>query len=360
MFFPEPEQLLLIVDRLRNALLQERVAEPAIWSTHCGSGEELYGVAIAAVEELGTVAARVRLVGCDRDAACIARAVAGIYPAEAVGALSAAILERHFQVLGTEHWAALSPTEHPPRFYARSPAEMGDVLASHSVVVAICRSPMAPPELEQIISRLLPGGLLVIDVAGPFAHPLLEPFFGHIEGVFVKRRARRPSMPSREQPLRITSDSSASTLPPPASSTEVRLLLAEASVLGHHGHVDEAFRLVDEALRRDANAPMIYLVRAQLSLAAGSLELALEDLRRLLFLAPRCRLGRYWYAVALRTADQPERALAQLEELERQLAHADARDRVEDDTTTVAELRIELATLSEELTTSLTDKGKSR
>ncbi len=363
-FFPDPEQALLIIDRLRSALLQERIREPAVWSTHCGSGEELHGLAIAAVEELGSVARHVRLVGCDVDEASVVRAESGIYPDELVRGVSQQLVERHFQILGTEQWAALPPTEHPAKFYACSLTEMDEVLAPHSVVVAIHRSPEGEPssrDLEVILQHLIPGGLLVVDEqAGSTTHPLLEPIGGHIPGAFVRRQTRRPSMPTREQPLRVTCDSSASTLPPSTSSNEVRLLLAEATVLGHHGYVDEAFRLVDEALRRDLNGPMAYLVRAQLNLAAGSVELAIEDLRRLLFLAPTCRLGRYWCAVALRAVHEPERALAQINELERQLANVDASERLEDDTTTVAELRIELAALVEELTTQLIDGGESR
>jgi len=356
-FFPDSERLLVVVDRIRVALIQEGLHKPVIWSTVCGAGEELYGLAIAAVEELGPVANQLRIVGSDTDEERIETARHGIYPAESIRGLSRQVLDRHFQALGTLHWAVLPRFLRPAEFHVRSPTEMDDVLGSDSVLVAIHRPRSVATALDQIdriLTHMRPDGLLVLaDDLPASVHPRLEPHSARVSGVFTKRPTRRPPVPTREEPTVVSSDSSVSTLPPPPSSNDVRRRLAQATVLGHHGHIEQALRLVDEALRIEPNGAHAYLVRAQLSLAVGSIEVALDDLRRLLFLAPSCRLARYWYALSLRASHQPRQALDQLQELERQLGSADDGELLEDETVTVGELRDEIAAAIEELAFSI-------
>jgi chemotaxis protein methyltransferase CheR len=67
------------------------------WSAACSSGEEAYSIAMTIRDGLaGAGTWDVRILASDIDTEVLARAVAGVYPAEAVARVPAATLRRHF------------------------------------------------------------------------------------------------------------------------------------------------------------------------------------------------------------------------------------------------------------------------
>jgi len=70
-FFGQAERLAVVIDVLRAALIRHDLEHPVVWSIDCGAGEELFSLAIAASEELGPLATRLRLLGSDPDATAI-------------------------------------------------------------------------------------------------------------------------------------------------------------------------------------------------------------------------------------------------------------------------------------------------
>ena len=257
-----------------------------------------------------------------------------------------AVVDRHFVRELGERVAVMRRSRQRVGFFPLLPGSLEDLLEAQSVSVAILRSRPRAPELEAaqrdlVLRSLVPGGLLV-QTPGAAPPPELESVAGTAPGLFVRPRpADRDDVPvpNRQRPLSVPPCRSSSTLPPPPSRPEIRGFLDRAALLAEGGSIDDALQLVGLALRLDPNSPRAFLLRSQLSLASASIESALDDLRRLLFLAPACRLARYWYAVALGAARETERAVAQITELERHLQGADDDEVLEDERTTVAKLR---------------------
>jgi chemotaxis protein methyltransferase CheR len=67
-----------------------------VWSAACSSGEEPYSVAMTLLDELGAADWDLRILASDIDTDVLARAVGGIYPAEAVARVPAPTLRRFF------------------------------------------------------------------------------------------------------------------------------------------------------------------------------------------------------------------------------------------------------------------------
>lgn len=104
-FYREPEQLMLLVDRLMPRLLADEAASLpiTILSAGCSSGEEPYSIAIALLEKFGEAAARmVRILGGDIDHHALARARAGRYTAFSFRSLAPELRRRYFQPAGRD------------------------------------------------------------------------------------------------------------------------------------------------------------------------------------------------------------------------------------------------------------------
>ncbi|MBN2191351.1 MAG: hypothetical protein JW751_00925 [Polyangiaceae bacterium] len=355
-FFDRASRLALVIDHLRVALIRDDQQYPVVWSVGCGTGKELFSLAIAAAEDLGPLARQLRFVGSDRDALAIAAARGAIYERPFLRGVRDRIVRRHFERVEAGHYAIAQTHRRRVEFHHATPEEMADRLPSGSVVVALCRCAKDEHAREDwtlrhrvIAGRLAPGGFLVQEPTDPSPDPFLLEGWGEPQnGIFVKRGPpprEVPSLPCRDRPLSVRPECSISTIPSPPQRDETRARLAGAAELGERGEIDGALLLATEALRLEPNDPLSYLVRAQLQLAGGSVEGALDDLRRLLFLAPNCRLARYWYVLALRAARRYASARVQLEELQHHLGDADDAELVEDEITTVGDLRLALATM---------------
>jgi len=349
-FFDEAERLALVVDHLRAALIRHDLEHPIVWSIDCGAGEGLFSLAIAAGEELGPLASRLRLVGSDPDAAAIEVARAAVYGASSLRGVPLPVVQRHFERIGGGHFAVAPNHRHRAEFPAAGGEQMAGALPPRSVLaVLLGDARRESSEFDRIgthrviAERLAADGLLV---QPPTASPPDPSWFRRsatsCPGLYVRRGPPAPStppVPSREKPISVRPDAAGAAGAGRPPRVENRKRLSDAAELGDRGHIEAALGLATEALRVEPNDPLGYLVRAQLQLAGGSVEGALDDLRRLLFLAPDCRLARYWYVLVLRAARMPERARVQLDHLEQQLAHVPDEELLEDDVATVGDLR---------------------
>jgi chemotaxis protein methyltransferase CheR len=89
-FFREPHHFELLAARVRAVPLGARA--PRIWSSGCSTGEEPWSIAMVCRE----AGCRAEVLATDIDSEVLARAQAGIYPAERTGALSEARVRQHF------------------------------------------------------------------------------------------------------------------------------------------------------------------------------------------------------------------------------------------------------------------------
>lgn len=363
-FFARAERLAVVIDLLRVALIRDDQERPVVWSIDCGTGEDLFSVAIAASEELGPLATRLRFVGSDPDAAMISAARAAVYELAALRGVPEPIVQRHFERVAADRFAVAEAHREQAEFHEGEIEQMAAGLPPRSVLVALAGSARGETSAaalsrihREIADRLVPGGFLVQPPTAPTPDPsVLERWDASEDGVFVKRAppARSaPPIPSRERPITVRPDAAVSTVPARPRDAGNDQRLSDAVELSDRGEIEAALHLTTEALRLEPNGPLGYLVRAQLQLAGGSVGGALDDLRRLLFLAPECRLARYWYVLVLRAARMPERALVQLDQLELCLEHATDEDVLEDDVATVGDLRAVLGGLRTRLLESM-------
>jgi chemotaxis protein methyltransferase CheR len=94
-FFREPAHF----DYLRQQILPRLNAAPRIriWSAGCSSGEEAYSIAMLLRETLRDIDRRdVRILATDLSTEMLARAREGLYQAETLGEMPAALLRKHF------------------------------------------------------------------------------------------------------------------------------------------------------------------------------------------------------------------------------------------------------------------------
>jgi chemotaxis protein methyltransferase CheR len=91
---------------LRKTVIPEfrHTAPIEIWSAACATGEEPYSIALSALEEMGDQARRlVRVLATDISTRALESARQGVYPAERLSGLPAAITRKYF-LKGEQRW----------------------------------------------------------------------------------------------------------------------------------------------------------------------------------------------------------------------------------------------------------------
>jgi chemotaxis protein methyltransferase CheR len=354
-FFRHREQLETVVAHV-SARVGPGRPKPRIWSAGCSTGEEAYSIVMMLTERLGPLAQSVEIRACDINKQALSVARKAQYGDWSLRGVGPELVLRHFVVEGRGRHRVRPEYRTSIEFHHLSILEMASRLEPGSVDVVLFRNvgvylePSANDACHTAFARVLRGdGILVQAPTDPV--PTKE-LFRRAESVGTSVFSRRghtiaPKRPSAPSPI----------LPalgvPRLPTSEPSILLARAcpaprlvvddpgaraAVLGNDGRLGEALEMVEKMLGSNPSSADAYLVRAQLELADARTDAAVEDLRRLLFLQPGHRMGRYWYSVVLRGMGRTQQAVAQLRELERRLAVTDGEAILEDGKTSAADL----------------------
>ena len=179
-----------------------------LWSAGCATGEEPYSLAIALSEHLG--AARpdfsVVVLASDVDAASLAVARAGRYPARSLARLPRAIVARYFE--GTREGYRVSRAIRKMVHFRQHnlldpfPFTRIDVALFRNVLIYMAR-PLPSQLLKTFFDVLNPGGFLVLGKVEGLAGPARDRFqvVNLAERIYRRARPARPGPahhPSRE------------------------------------------------------------------------------------------------------------------------------------------------------------------
>jgi len=177
-FFRDREVFHHLVAEVLPALVRSRGDQPVrVWSTACGTGQEIYSLAMLLADAAPTLGGRIELYASDLSERSLEKAQAGIYSQfEVQRGLPARQLVRHFEKRGEAF--QLSPRVRQMVRWRRVNL-MDDLSPYGQFELVLCRNllvQLAPEGLDrvqaQLKSVLAPGGRMVLgrkDPAGDFA-----------------------------------------------------------------------------------------------------------------------------------------------------------------------------------------------
>lgn len=166
-FFRDRAVFDALVHEVLPALVRQKSGEPVrVWSTACGTGQEIYSLAML-LAETPALAGKVELFGSDLSERSLEKAQSGVYSQfEVQRGLPARTLVRHFEKDGEAF--ALSPRIRQMVRWRRVNL-LDDLARFGQFDVLLCRnvlSQLAPEAHGRVISRLkaalAPGGRLVL------------------------------------------------------------------------------------------------------------------------------------------------------------------------------------------------------
>lgn len=170
-FFRDRAVFRHLVDQVLPALVEDRDGPVRIWSAACGTGQEVYSLAMLLVDAPG-LAGRVELYASDLSERCLEKAQSGIYSQfEVQRGLPARLLVRHFEKRGEAF--QLSPRIRQLVRWRRVNL-MDDLAVGGQFELVLCRnllSQLAPDAVGRVqgqLTRVLaPGGRLVLGLKDP-------------------------------------------------------------------------------------------------------------------------------------------------------------------------------------------------
>jgi hypothetical protein len=167
---------------------------------------------------------------------------------------------------------------------------------------------------EEIERVLVPGGLLLTAPTDPLVETRsLERDRGSAPSIYRKGPPPAVSAPGRPPSAMMLREA---RRPSPASDASVappsRPTLARALDLADRGMLDDALRLVEDAVREEPASTPARIARARILLGMGRPEAAAVDLRAALFAVSDDPMARYLYAAALFDLGRHRQGLAQL------------------------------------------------
>ncbi|HTN93142.1 MAG TPA: CheR family methyltransferase [Gallionella sp.] len=92
-FFREPHHFPLLSE---HAIRQRRLHPISLWCSAASTGEEPYSIAMTMADTFGSFTPPVSIIATDVDTSVLAKAEAGVYPAERIEKLDAGIIKRFF------------------------------------------------------------------------------------------------------------------------------------------------------------------------------------------------------------------------------------------------------------------------
>jgi chemotaxis protein methyltransferase CheR len=187
-FFADPPALDALADEIAPERLLALGADGVldVWCAGCGTGEEVWSVAIRCSEGGLVRSRRVRIRGTDISPAAIRHARAGVYSPHALRGVPEAVRTRHFQPLSNGRYRVRETLREATFFEARALADEPPGAGKHDVIVChgLLRQLPAearPAAVERLGACLKPGGYLLLgreDHAFAAAAPLAPVLLG--------------------------------------------------------------------------------------------------------------------------------------------------------------------------------------
>ena len=366
-FFRHPEHFKLMVEHLRN---QPSAAPFTIVSLGCASGEEAYSVAISLVDAFSPMMPpRCSIIGLEMNEALCQKAQKGEYLPWSFRTTSPHAIARYFEPLGKGKSRVRADIKRLVSFEHKTIEQWLASRSDRTVDIIFFRNVaiyLTPQKVESLLgnmARVLKlRGLLMLAPADPMPQESRFQRYGkHETSVFTLSATstgkRHPvisaSGPTGEaKPFSFGSPHKTPTRPPPnrlsapAENTGVDRP-PPANAPSAMTDPDGVIHQLSEWLLRNPTDAQAYHLRGQAHLAFPHYDLAIEDFRRVLFLAPEHKLGRYWYALALACSELFSNSAKQVEELSRQLASLAPDQLLEDGATSVRELKEAITAIEE-------------
>jgi chemotaxis protein methyltransferase CheR len=311
-FLREPGELEAIDwHQLLAAAHGRGAGEVNVWVAACASGEEAYSVAMLATEAFGHGRPPVSIIATDISMRALSRAEAGVYSERSVRELSPErrdrflVRERDRNVVGDQlrslvrlrrHNLVADPTPPPGEVHF-------DIVLCRNVLIyfGVDTSERVVASLE---SALQPAGRLILGAADrlvsstrrlgamvpggerPDAAPRRTPS--------PRPRADRPSPTRRAHP----SSPGRAAAPLPESAAAVPADVDQAIEAADRGAYEEAIELAGRVLQEEPLNAAAHYVRGMSELANGNPEVAVESLRRALYVEPQFALAAFQLARA--------------------------------------------------------------
>jgi chemotaxis protein methyltransferase CheR len=367
-FLRHPEQFKFLVEYFnQRSLLNERQNSFLIWSAGCSTGEEPYSSAIVLRENsYGITDGKVKIIASDMNDKAIAIAQKGIFQAWSFRNVPPWFLARYFTPLDDGGCKLNDEIRGLVEFKCVSIQEQLKLLAPNSVDVVFFRNVaiyLNRNVLDQIylgfIRILKDGGCVIVAPADP--RPPLGPFelyddrstciYQFHEESSVKRQPSvvtvRDTKPVEKRPKKRRFRKAEYTRPlsfsrqnrtAEESSCRRQEGMNNALKLSDRGDVTRALEITNQIIDMDSGSKDGYLLRGQIHLANMSIDKAIMDFRRVVFIDSSDKIARFWYALALQKNGAQSKALNQLDELTEQLASVSIDTLLEDGETTAGEL----------------------
>lgn len=365
-FFREPEQLILVTEKLVPRLLGLRAGAPLrILSAGCSTGEEPYSIAMALMDKLGeSWSGQVHLVAGDIDHLALAKARAGHYSAFSFRGTSEERRQRYFSPIGRHGFALADAVRNKVQFHhlnLLSP-DVGPDLGDFDIVLfrnvsIYFDTPTRVAIQRNLSARMKPDGILLVGIAETLANDLGVFRLVEEDGLFFFTKAKAPC--AARPPVRAVSKPPVPAARPAAIQLAPRVAppapsaapvpaspavgdLAAARALVRDEHYEDAARLLRslvEADGADRDAALLYahvqihrrafaeaeiqahrvLEHDQFSVAAavllgfsarsqGDHQAALRWFKQAVYCRHDCWVAHYYLAETLRALDQAEPA----------------------------------------------------
>jgi chemotaxis protein methyltransferase CheR len=171
-FYREDHQLQCLTSDLlgRRTAGKPRGEAVRIWSIPCSTGEEPYSIAMWLLENWPQVDTYdVEIVGSDIDTQVLEAARQGIYGRRALMRLSAALIDKYFELSGEEQWRIIEELRQSVRFSTVNVMEAAETRPYGRFDVIFCRNMLIYFDdasrrvaAENLYESLLPGGYICL------------------------------------------------------------------------------------------------------------------------------------------------------------------------------------------------------
>jgi chemotaxis protein methyltransferase CheR len=335
-FFREPRAFELVCDYARRRLLAGGKDHPPLrlWSAGCCTGEEPYSMAIRlrqAVPELAP--AKLSILATDINQASLAFARAGVYRQWSFRRTAPAVHAQYFSKTADQRFELGAEIRKQVRFAQLNlalPVYPSAATATESIDIIFCRNVLmyfsrrqAKLVIERFRACLVEGGWLVVNPSEASAE--LFPGFAatyYPDAVYFQKNSasapaavRAPGLPAAPAGARRASAAPALRAERPAAApveeprTDLPLAAdpaGRAYALARAGEIEAALDCLERALELTPLICELYQAKALIAMENNDHRLAMQSLKRLLYLNPECALAHYLSAVVL--AEQGARA----------------------------------------------------